>query len=265
MHALYPATASTAAISNFTDRLADAAAGAPLDTPVPTCGEWDLAELVWHLTQVQHFWAHVIEHRPDGGPESYDRPDRPGDEQLVDALRAANADLVGALSGADSSEPAWSWSSDQTVGFTIRRQTHEAFVHMVDGLLATGTELPPVSTELGADGIDEMLTHMIGGMPPWASFTSQGAALRVETTDTGDAWTVEIGRLTGTEPQSQQTYDIWAVLSIDQPSAVATTLRGKAVDLNLWCWGRVAHDAVQVAGVEENATALREYVTISTQ
>src|SRR3954452_8365930 len=31
---------------------------------VPTCPEWDAADLLWHLAGVQLFWAKVLRHRP---------------------------------------------------------------------------------------------------------------------------------------------------------------------------------------------------------
>src|SRR5689334_14151230 len=45
---------------------------------VPGCPDWDLAGLVWHLAEVQHFWAWVVRTRaqdPSGYPEPARRPD----------------------------------------------------------------------------------------------------------------------------------------------------------------------------------------------
>ena len=46
---------------------------------VPSCPDWDAADLVWHLATVQRWWAEVIGARPDRPadfdpprPESYD-------------------------------------------------------------------------------------------------------------------------------------------------------------------------------------------------
>ncbi|WP_235738737.1 maleylpyruvate isomerase N-terminal domain-containing protein [Nocardioides alcanivorans] len=32
---------------------------------VPSCPEWNAADLLRHLTEVQYFWARTINHRPD--------------------------------------------------------------------------------------------------------------------------------------------------------------------------------------------------------
>ena len=60
-------------------RFADAAAEAVLargwTAPVPGCPGWRLADLVWHLSEVQHFWAWVVRTRaPD--PSAYVEPAR---------------------------------------------------------------------------------------------------------------------------------------------------------------------------------------------
>ena len=63
--------------------LAEVARQVPLDTPVPTCPDWSVADLVWHLTEVQHFWTHIVTNRPDG-PDSDEEPVRPPDAELVE-------------------------------------------------------------------------------------------------------------------------------------------------------------------------------------
>ena len=39
---------------------------------------------------------------------------------------------------ADPAEPAWTWSAEQTVGFTLRRQAHEALIHRLDAEQTAG-------------------------------------------------------------------------------------------------------------------------------
>ena len=44
-----------------------ALADCDLDARVPSCPDWNAADLLWHLgAEVQDFWAWVLEHRPDG-------------------------------------------------------------------------------------------------------------------------------------------------------------------------------------------------------
>ena len=50
---------------------------------------------------------------------------------------------------------------------------------------------------LAADGVDEMVTVMLGGHPEWASFAGDGRVVRLAATDTGDKWLVEGGLKAG--------------------------------------------------------------------
>jgi hypothetical protein len=43
---------------------------------VPGCPEWDLADLVWHLGEVQHFWGWLVRTRATS-PAGYRQPGRP--------------------------------------------------------------------------------------------------------------------------------------------------------------------------------------------
>lgn len=89
------------------------------DAPVPSCPEWTAAD-------------------------------------LLSCFEATNAEFVAALASADPAEAAWSWAAEQTVGFTFRRQAHEAPVHRLDAELAVGA-LTPLDPALAADGVDEAL------------------------------------------------------------------------------------------------------------
>ncbi|MBZ5733887.1 maleylpyruvate isomerase N-terminal domain-containing protein [Nocardioides sp. TRM66260-LWL] len=113
------------AISRETDRLLEVLAGAPAGARVPSCPDWDADDLLWHLGEVQWFWARILEHRPAGPDALPARVVRPEDRAaLLAHLRAASADLRRLLAAADPAEPAWSWATEQTVGFTLRRQAH---------------------------------------------------------------------------------------------------------------------------------------------
>src|SRR5262245_31691286 len=57
------AEAARRAIVEHTRRLAEAAAAAGPDAPVPTAPEWTIAQLVEHLGQTQHWVAEIIEQR----------------------------------------------------------------------------------------------------------------------------------------------------------------------------------------------------------
>lgn len=149
-------------------RFADAAAEAVLahgwQAPVPGCPGWRLRDLVWHLSEVQHFWAWVVRTRaPD--PSAYVEPVRRPDDELLGWLTARNAELETVLAGADPHERVWTWAPRQDVGFVLRRQAQEATIHTVDVEQVLG-DLRPIPADVGLDGIDEWLEVMVPGALP---------------------------------------------------------------------------------------------------
>ena len=254
----------TSLITAHTRALAGLGRRHELSTPVTTCGEWSLADLIWHLTEVQDFWAYIISNRP-AGPDAYTRPARPPNVELAGLLDDRCHALVSALGGAEPGDTAWSWSDDQTVAFTIRRQTHEALVHHIDGVLAVGAETPPVDAEVAADGVDELVTVMLSGVPEWATFEPSDDSLRLVAADTGDTWNLGVGRMTGTSPDSGTTYDLAAFELLEQLDAPSTTVSADSLDLLLWLWGRRSSNRLTTTGDPGGVERLRTAVAESTQ
>ena len=102
--------------------------------PPPTCSGTSRG--------VQWFWA-TIDRAPGRRRRTTTTrrgPERPAsyDGLLARVRRALPRALVAELDGADPAEPAWTWSSEQTVGFTFRRQAHEALIHRLDAEQTAG-------------------------------------------------------------------------------------------------------------------------------
>src|SRR3954471_10472729 len=57
---------------------------------VPSCPDWDAAELLWHLAGVQLFWAKILRHRPHspGDPEISEEPEAQRPESYTELLEA---------------------------------------------------------------------------------------------------------------------------------------------------------------------------------
>ena len=98
---------------------------------VPTCPDWDAADLLWHLAKVQLFWAKVIRHRPAspddpeiGEEDAAQRPESYA--ELLDAFDDYSHALATELERAGPEAEAWHWSGDNRVGTSYRRQAHEA-------------------------------------------------------------------------------------------------------------------------------------------
>ena len=149
-------------------RFADAAAEAVLArgwrAPVPGCPGWTLADLVWHLSEVQHFWTSIVATRA-ADPSAYVPPTRHPDDELLGFVTAVSAELETALRGADPAERVWTWAPQQDVAFVLRRQVQEAVVHTVDVEQVLG-DVRPIPADVGLDGLDEWLQVMVPGRLP---------------------------------------------------------------------------------------------------
>ncbi len=230
-----------------------------LDKVVPSCPDWRVADLVWHLTEVQDFWGHILGGHSDG-PETYDRPPRPPDDALLDSLVQRTALLIDALRQPDENA-CWSWAATGgTVGWVRRRQAQEALIHRVDAELAAG-DLTPIDEALAGDGVDEIIRVMldVGELPPWASFVPRDVVVL----DTGERWwSLRLGRFIGAPPDGER-LDLPA-LSIEDaaigPAPGAndvTRIVGSAANLNLWLWGRAGDHDLEVIGDAAVASQLR--------
>lgn len=207
---------------------------------VPTCPDWNVLDLLKHLTEVHRFWAAVIGDRLTGaGIDEFERqrpalPDDPA--RLQDLRREATADLLNALNGRDPHEQAWSWfAPDQTVDFTWRMQTHEATMHRVDAELAAGLPISSIDPEVAADGIGHVVDVMWAWAPIDAARNVTGT-VELRSTDTGDRWLANTVRWSGVA---------WGQTFTDQPGCERVevgesdaTISGTAEDLDLLVWTR---------------------------
>lgn len=240
-------------IKDESTRFIEVLAACPPDARVPSCPDWDAADLAWHLTGVQHFWQHVIAHRPEP-PKAYTEPERPATyDEVLATFRATHAAFVTALEAADPTDPAWSWSSPdrQDVAFTYRRQAHEALIHRLDAELTAGrvTDLP---TALAADGIDEALDVMYGGLPPWGRFEPRAQYAEFRATDAGTSVWVQVGTFSGTTPEGVERSgepDQHVVADPGVPADLVVT--GTAADVDAWLWHRAGDDRVTITGAAD--------------
>lgn len=250
-------------IREESDRFRRAMLATSASTQVPTCPDWNADDLLWHLAEVQWFWGQIVLRGLTSADEveglSPERPD--GRAELVTFFDRASEDLVRGLSNADPAAAAWTWAPEQSVGFILRRQAHEALIHRLDAELTAGASTP-IDADLAADGVDEALRIMYGGLPPWGSFTPlPGRTLRLETTDTGHTWFITLGTFTGTDPSDGVIYDEpdLSVHAADDGSAVASSVSGTAADLDCWLWHRPVATPIIRSG---DPTVLAELDTI---
>ena len=249
--------------ARFLAALHDADPGAP----VPSCPDWTAADLAYHLAEVQTFWAFVLGARP-GPPGDYVEPPRPDDwPELLTFVADAADRLQHALAQAEDTDPAWTWFPPvQTVGFTRRRQVHEAFIHRLDAELCAGTR-SAADPLLAEDGVAEVVETMFSTAPAWAEHVIDGPTGLIRSTDTGRDWLVRLGRWSGTSPTSGTTYRDRPTLT-QQPDGTggghATfTLSGAAADLDAWLWNRPTEHDVVLDG--QGAEAFAALITTGVQ
>ncbi len=223
-------------------RFAKAARG-PFDTRVPSCPDWSLGDLVWHLGGVQRFWTEVVRTQTTE-PATIEQPADVPDDELLAWFTGVSDGLVLVLGSTDPAVRVWSWAGgQQDVAWVRRRQAHEAAVHRWDAQNAVG-RAKPIAPTLAADGIEEYFTWMLD--PEDVERFEGAVAIRLAPTDGDDSWVVEVG-----EGRAGLTSD---------DVAVDITVRATASDLLLLLRRRIGPDDVRIEG--ERAT-LERFLAIS--
>src|SRR5438477_417709 len=120
-----------AAVAAETATFTTALNGADLATPVPTCPDWTLADLVKHTGSVQRWFSVLLHARIQAPPES--REVELHLPTTVDAypdwLDQSLAVADEALATIDPDLPMWAWGADQHARFWARRMLFETLVH----------------------------------------------------------------------------------------------------------------------------------------
>jgi uncharacterized protein (TIGR03083 family) len=216
--------------------LAAAAEEAGTDAKVPTCPDWQVADLLRHTGMV-HRWATAFvaeghtSYHPDGG-----LPDLDGAE-LQAWFRQGHAHLVDTLASASPDVQCWHFlPAPSPLAFWARRQAHETTVHRIDAESARGGTPSEIDAAFAADGIDELLLAF-HARPKSKVRTQEPRVLRVRATDTDDAvWTV---RLSQEPPKAER----GAAHAADVPDADCE-VSGPVARLYLALWNRLPFPAV---------------------
>jgi uncharacterized protein (TIGR03083 family) len=226
-------------LATNSERLADAAAAAGVDAPVPTCPDWTVADLLDHCLRGDD-WARTVAEQGKAG--STDRV-LPADsdaslkgDALVDAFRDGARRLVTALSEVSADTPVWTFSaSDRTAAFWQRRRAQETSVHRFDAELAAGTPTP-IDAELAADGIDEIFTVFLPRLAERFESVGDGT-VHLHCTDVEGEWLI-----------TRRDGDVSVTREHAKGDVAA---RGSASDLVLFLWNRVPADRLEVFGDAE--------------
>jgi uncharacterized protein (TIGR03083 family) len=243
-------------LASSSARFVDVLAQAPAGARVPTCPDWDADDLLWHLGQVQWFWAAIVGRglTAEADVEALARPPRPGSRvELCRHFYHASGDLQRNLRDTSPDTPAWTWSHEQTVGFILRRQAHEALIHRLDAELTTG-DRTRMDAELSTDGVDEALEFMGSGIAPRGPFPPERAnTVQVRTSDTDRAWLVTLGLPSGTHDgragdEPHVPFVVSPGVTSDAGQCAAATMSGTAADLDCLLWHRPTTGKIERAG-----------------
>lgn len=202
----------------------------PLDASVPSCPDWNLAQLAAHVGRV-HGWATLAAStgaQPAGPPKS------PDDPLAIKAFYREKADaLLATLAALDPDTPCWNFSGkEQVAGWWRRRQAHETAIHRWDAESAIG-DPNPIPAELAVDGVDEFLTVLAPLRLNSKDGIDIGGSIHLHATDAEGEWTIHTDD------------GIYRVTKSHGKGDVA--VRGPASSLMLLVWNRVHPDE---AGLE---------------
>lgn len=226
------------AIRRDSDIFYAVAASADPSSKVPSCPDWTVADLVWHLGEVHWFWATIVQTRATE-PEQVEATKPPRPEaygELLDWGRAQVDHLLGALDATSDDTAVWTWAleeKDRTVGFIRRHQVQEAAVHRWDMQTAAGAGTDkgadPIDAEAAVDSIGEFLAITL----PWGVNEKKPLAgsVHLHCTDVEGEWLIAPN---GAVERGHAKADV--------------AVRASASDLLLAFYNRVSIDSLDVIG-----------------
>ncbi|MGH8791194.1 MAG: maleylpyruvate isomerase N-terminal domain-containing protein [Stackebrandtia sp.] len=230
-------------------RLRDAAADADLTSPVPSCPDWTLRDLLTHMAKVYGRISRRLlsEDPPDADSEAAAAAEV-SDVPVLEELDAARGELAAVLGRMSLDDPAWNFAPQaNTARFWFRRAACETAVHRWDAQMTVGN-VEPVDAALASEGVDEAL----GALVPSGRRREESKATGVAQLTARDAdrrWFVRLrdDRVALLDAASVDT----DVLAVQAHAA------GAASDLFLALWGRVPFGVLDVAGDQKLLDALR--------
>ena len=203
---------------------------ADLATPVPTCPEWTLDELMRHVGRGDRWCAQIVAEKSDEFIDPRTVPDGkpPADRDEHTAwLHDGPRTLIDAVARTGPDTPVWTFLGPRPASWWIRRRLHETAVHRADAALALGAAFD-IDPATAADGITEYLERVAirasaDGPAAGDNPLPDGRSLHLHATDPGlgaaAEWTI-LGRPDG--------------IAVDREHGKATAaLRGPARDLLL--------------------------------
>jgi uncharacterized protein (TIGR03083 family) len=228
------------------DRLAAVAARTDPGTPIPTCPQWRMRDLLRHIGGV-HRWATVVVAERRTQPVAERAGPWPEDAALVEWFREGHHRLVAALEAAPADLACWTFlRAPSPLAFWARRQAHETAIHRADAESPAGVPTP-VTPATAVDGIDELLRGFLSRRGSRMR-TDPTRMLRLRADDAGAGWLVVLGEH-GVEVR-------------EESGIAGCEVMGGASDLYLLLWNRRGTEGLAVRGDAGVLDAWRETVRI---
>ena len=221
------------AIRHDANAMVDAARAVGLDADVPTCPDWSMSDLMVHTGRVHRHKAEVVRGRyVDSDARFPPRPDGDVLEWYLEGLE----EMLDVFGSADLGAPSWTWCDhEHNADWWVRRMAHETAIHSADALIAAG-RTPKIDEWLAIDGIDEILTEMMIGVPEWGTATPGDKTVALEAG--GRRWGLRTATFSGTGPESGTSYEGLTTLLLDDAVDPDAVVRTDPATLDLWLWGR---------------------------
>jgi uncharacterized protein (TIGR03083 family) len=236
-----------------------------LDSSVPSCPEWTVADLTRHVGQV---YLHKVHAMRTGVADPKEWPPAGlQDEDPVELLDRSYAELVEEFASRKPSDVAATWyKPDQTVGFWVRRMAQETVIHRIDAELGVGAPVAAIPDDLAIDGVDELLKVFVSyGVSEWGEYFTGALA-----DSPGRSYTINtdgVSWLVGTSP-GRFSFGGGPGMTVPDYVSADVTVSGTPAALLRWAWNREAPgepSGVTIDGAPEALAVFRRCVVIATQ
>lgn len=237
---------------------------------VPSCPEWDVADLVRHVGEVYLHKVEMMRHgaHPEDWPPASFREEEP-----VGLLTRGYGELRAEFAARKPEDVTKTWyEPDQTVGFWIRRMAQESVIHRIDAELGSGTAIAPVPDDLAVDGVDELLKVFVAyAFSKWpddfteALKSSPGRAFLIRTDPAASTPSVSWLVKTAHDSLSVEGGPGEILSGSARPDV---TISGPPAAVLRWAWNRETPEGASAVTIEGNADALgelRQCVVVATQ
>jgi uncharacterized protein (TIGR03083 family) len=214
-------------------------------TPVPTCPEWTLEQLMRHLGRGDRWCAQIVAEQSaeyiDPRTVAGGKP-TPGHE--IEWLHDGPRALLEAVERTGAQTTVWTFLGPRPAAWWIRRRLHETAVHRADAALALGADFS-IDPAIAADAITEYLERTVvraneEGPAAGDRPLGEGQSLHLHATDPGlgeaGEWTL-LGRPDGVALDHEHGKATVALRGPARDLLLAVVRRGATADLGLEVFG----------------------------